>query len=407
MAKRKCREVLIMQTYAIHTGETLVFRDGRPFGDAGNVDGGMINWPRPSTVAGMLRTRIGTSRSSHYFDRSDPNWQKNIDAVKSLCFSRVLPIWRPIREDGWQYLFPAPADAVIGLAQDGTNRISVHGYDYQPTDSTFGTDITWSNWRIPITASMEKPPSRRPAFWTQAYFVSWLRQTGFPAPVSPAELGFDHPIVERRLHTAINPDTFSAAQSQLFASYGIRMETSDPTSQILKPHGRFGIAAAVANSEAGDDPTGICFLGADRHTAWVDSLDAAFPACPEWFTNCQFLRIILITPGDFGQWVPDWLCPDIGMEETPWCRVPGCEDIEVRLVSAVLGRWEALSGWDYAKRGPKATRKLVPAGSVYLIEVKNPKMSQQLACHLWGNSLCPGSSNDGFGCVCVGTATLT
>lgn len=396
-----------MRTYAIHTGETLVFRDGRPFGDAGNVDGGMFNWPRPSTIAGMLRTRIGNNRSRNYFDRSNRDLQKNIDAVKSLCFSRVLPIWRPIREESWQYLFPAPADAVIGLAEDGTDRILIQGYDYQRPDSAWGTDLAWTNWRIPITASMEKPPSCRPAFWKQAHFFNWLRQAGFDAPVEAAELGFDHPVVEKRLHTAINPQTYTAAQSQLFASYGIRMETSDPIRQIPKPNGRLGIAAAVANPEVGDDPTGICFLGADRHTAWVDSLAAAFPASPEWFTNCQFLRIILITPGDFGQWVPAWLRPDNSTGETSWCKVPGCEDIEVRLVSAVLGRWEALSGWDYEKRGPKATRKLVPAGSVYLVELKDPSKSQQLAEHLWGKPLCPQSANDGFGCVCIGNTTLT
>lgn len=397
-----------MRNYAIHTGETLIFRDGRPFGDAGNVDGGLINWPMPSTVAGMLRTRIAMRRSEDYFDRSDRDrWQNNIAAIKALGLTRVLPIWRPRDQDTWQYLFPAPADAVICNATKGAEGLSIHAYDYRLADTTWGTDLIWSNWRIPVTEVREKPPSRRPAFWKWVHFERWLQAEGFDTPLPPSELGFGWPSVERRLHTAIDPHTYAAAHSQLFASHGIRLATAEPDSPVSKSNGRMGIAATVVNPEAADDPTGIGFLGGDRRAAWVDDLSLSFPPCPDGFASRRFLRIVLISPGDFGAWAPQWLLPDPHANQTPWCSVPGREAVQVRLVSAVLGRWLPFSGWDYARRGPKATRKLVPAGSVYLIELKDPEQSEPLAAHLWGRPFCPQNAGDGFGCACVGIATLT
>lgn len=78
-------------------------------------------------------------------------------------------------------------------------------------------------------------------------------------------------------------------------------------------------------------------------------------------------------------------------------EVPG-SGLSVRLVSAVVGRWKPLSGWSYEKgrNGPKALRRMVPAGSVYFFEVL--KGGEGIA-DLWLHSVCDcvQDGRDGFG----------
>jgi len=117
----------------IHSRETLVFRDGRPFGDPGHVNGGMLSWPWPSTVVGMLRSRIGLSRDKSIFQTKNGKLvaKEKVKALNSITAGRIIPVWQP---DGagneWQYLFPAPADALVHKAS-GENNYSISGFEYE------------------------------------------------------------------------------------------------------------------------------------------------------------------------------------------------------------------------------------------------------------------------------------
>jgi CRISPR-associated protein Cmr3 len=116
------------------------------------------------------------------------------------------------------------------------------------------------------------------------------------------------------------------------------------------------------------------------------------PEDASWENN-EFMKIRLLTPGDFGGWVPNWLTPG------DWCAVPGTKH-EVKLRSAFVPGGFPVSGWDFKARGPKATRLLVPAGSVYVVQLRDPKAAAALARHLWLAPLVPPAGNrmaTGFG----------
>jgi CRISPR-associated protein Cmr3 len=111
------------------------------------------------------------------------------------------------------------------------------------------------------------------------------------------------------------------------------------------------------------------------------------------------VRLILATPAIFADaWKPGWLNEQL--EGTP----PGCS-VKLKLVGVNNGRWKAVSGWSLAPpRGPKAIRRMVPAGSVYFFRVEKPGDAASLA-DLW---LQPISDNDqarrdGFGLALWGT----
>ncbi len=85
---------------------------------------------------------------------------------------------------------------------------------------------------------------------------------------------------------------------------------------------------------------------------------------------------------------------------------PPGSNVELRLVSAVIGRWQPISGWSIENgkpQRPKPLRRMVPAGSVYFFEVQG-KITAGLA-DLWLNSVCDDEQDrrDGFGLSLWGT----
>ena len=391
----------------IYSKEILVFRDGRPFGDAGHVNGGILNWPWPTTITGMLRSRIGLSRDENMFqtreDSPDLLEPERVEKLKKITAERVLPMWQEKgNETPWHSLFPAPADALV-YTVPGENMYTVNGFDYEDPFDQGGINLPWQNWRIPVTTAVTKPAADSPDLWYQEHFFAWLATGKLESEIAAKDLGLSYPKPEVRMHTAIDPGTGVVKKGNLFSSQGINLSTVDGDRQKA---GRMGIGVELTKTEVGDDPFGPCFFGAERKTAFVDQMKESFPPCLDCFENKKFLRLLLISPGDFGSWAPEWLMPDDGEKETGWCLVPNT-DISIRLCSAFIPPWLPVSGWDYAVRRPKATRRLVPAGAVYVIEVKDSSRSQELARRIWGRSMANGlSDSNGCGAVCVGNIDL-
>ena len=69
-----------------------------------------------------------------------------------------------------------------------------------------------------------------------------------------------------------------------------------------------------------------------------------------------------------------------------------------KLVSAVTGRWQPLSGWSYDEKslGPKSLRRAVPAGSAYFFELMEGDVKLE---EIWLRSVCDDEQDrrDGLG----------
>ena len=198
------------------------------------------------------------------------------------------------------------------------------------------------------------------------------------------------------MHVGIEPETGTAKENALFASGGLCLRT--------RKRERLGLAVAVGGDAEGLDQVSTVYLGGERRTAQVTHLQQPLPGCPK-LGESQFLRLILMTPGDFGGWCPESLSAEQGWCK-PWADLP----TGLRLRSAIIPHWTALSGWDFVTRAPKATRKLVPAGAVYVVELQDPAKAQDVAQTLWLRSICKPdsqSAQDGFGTVAVGRCELS
>ncbi|EIM64417.1 type III-B CRISPR module-associated Cmr3 family protein [Desulfobacter postgatei] len=381
--------------FTITSSDPLIFRDGRPFGEQGHVHGGALRWPWPSTISGLIRTKIGEQRAKDYF--TGPDRLKNIEMIRKVR-NCCLPLWRNALGQDWQPLFPAPVDAFCFQEKNqNSNELNIIPFSYQAADETGGTDFNVSNWMIPIREVNSKPAKSKPDLWFKDVFLYWLKHGKLEKRLWQAEnLGLSWPQLELRIHTAISAHTGTADHGRLFSSQGIRLESGG---QAERP-GYFAIGIQVNGIESNDHLKGSCHLGGERRVAQIEPIRTFLPPCPDWLNNKKYLRLILASPGKFGGWAPDWMLPD---EKNEFKTHPG-SGIKVRLRSAHVERWQAVSGWEFEKHGPKAFSKLVPAGSVYILELKESSNSQTLAEELWGHSL--NDDPDGFGLTFIGNISL-
>ncbi len=298
----------------------------------------------------------------------------------------------------------------------------------------------------------EFKPAEVPAFWSARKMAEWLANPsgdGFPAPPPPGPFG--RLVVEgflpawprdERTHVAIDPQTGTAKESQLFTTAALDLTTppgADKARPGLRPGAPVKLAARVeVPPELVENVRQLCEwhpLGGERRLAlWCvdrDSAAGSQPAkwsCPELLAQClrenpKRVRMVLATPGIFGAvavgrgasvnqssgmkplpgWLPKWLQhTQDGLVGCP----PGLH-ILLRLVGVCTGRWSPVSGWSLRlgshSPGPKPIRRMVPAGAVYFFEVLEGNTAE-LAQRgwLWCVSDDRFDRRDGFGRVLWG-----
>ncbi len=397
-----------MTRYGLSSDDIVILRDGRPFGESGVFGGTALDWPMPQTLAGMCRSSLGFGRSKDFFAN-----KRNLEKILAIGLKRILPYVSG--GDGREFLLPTPADLVfVAKSEDGneTEGHKVHPLRYAGLSPGEGTDLNSELWLYPLLNMKGKPtPSPR--------FLRWDLAGKYLADSIPSEGGdtdmdrdaVTGPVKEFRVHTAIDPCSRSVDEGRLYAESGIYLkaagktgpapETGDPLAEYrFKRQDDIVVSFELEGTEPDEKLDASLYLGGERKRVDAFVADSMpFPQLPNYLENQRFLKLLLITHGDFGSWAPPWLLPGGDVSNIQWTREP-LSGIEVRLRSAVVKGWDPVSGWDYAKRTRKAFRKLARPGSVYVVELKNPAESEALAKALWGNSLCPAGSQserDGFG----------
>jgi CRISPR-associated protein Cmr3 len=130
---------------------------------------------------------------------------------------------------------------------------------------------------------------------------------------------------------------------------------------------RMALIVETGNDDDLGQSTGYGPLGGERRLMyWRDGTDALSPLAQppsevlEAVKESGYCRIILLTPGIFAEgWRPD---------VTNWAA----HNVQPELVAAAVDKPTVISGWDLAAvpPGPKPTRRLAPAGSVYYLHLK-------------------------------------
>ena len=368
--------------YKLITEELLILRDGHPFGENGIFGGNSLNWPFPQTIAGMVRTAAGFSYDPSYFSNENPTYENNIKKILNIGISKLLTMSNINCQ--WLSLMPAPADLILTQQSDKT-ELTVNPLIYKNIDKDTGTDIANRQWLIPFVHINDKQAKETPFLFHWNFYDRYLQgEIKSEETLLFKDIGINPPINEIRMHNAIDPKTFTTEESKLFSNAGFYLKTKHDDKII-----DLAIFFDVTNAEHDATPVNIsgdACLGGERKRVILSETDLLFPECPDYFNKQNFLKVILTSHGDFGGWCPDWLKPDLGADRIKWVKIPDT-DFEIRLRSSCVNGWDAVSGWDYKTKQPKATKKLVRPGSVYIIEIHNPDESDKIAKIFWGGNL--------------------
>lgn len=414
----------------------LVFGDGKPL-DFG-LGGGSLPFPFPPTLAGAVRAAAETAANRS----ADP-----FASVAKIGLSALARV--AVNDaDSCELLFRPAADAIY--FDDPTRSVRALRPEPAPTDAYTDLEDEKDKHRsgassLELLSCINAPsdagkPAKSPAYWTALELQEWLSRSA-AVDEHRVPVGDHGPAASPRNHVTIQPTTKGSAAGQLFRSTGndfaarlaVNLDAVPQKRPSTPPPGggstigaRVDYRAAASTSQRAtplqDTSVTSHRDGAFRHEYAIalrtntSSLDIvrrvggegrfalitpapsasrfALPKIPDSIKSAASsdvpirIRFVLVTPALFEN---GWAPTTAEGTDTFQCGLQTC-----RIIAAALPRAQAFSGW--GPSGPGLPTRVVPAGTVYWIEVTS---GDPRALH--GESLCAKDhANDGWGYGFVG-----
>ncbi len=343
--------------------DVLFLRGNKLFGDAGSHGESLVP-PWPSVAAGALRSLMlaqdGIDLAA--FARGAQAHPTLGTPAEPGSFALVgFDLARRGQGGHIETLHTLPADLL--LSRGDTDQFQLTRLTPQEPAAGLASSAPLAQWPVLAQAQRGKPLGGH-----------WLTQAGWAAYLAGRVPATDQLVsasqlwrLDARIGIGLDAATRSAAEGKLFTAQAVAFSRD------------VGFVAGVRGAKL--PHSGVLRLGGDGRGAALQAV-AHQPAQPDWeaIANAQRCRIVLTTPGLFGQ---GWLLP--GVDGGQQLSLQG---INGRLVCAAVPRAEVVSGWDLARRQPKAAERAAPAGSVYWLDdlTATPEQLRKLAEHgLWSD----------------------
>lgn len=320
----------------IQPHDVWMFRDSKPFSAQQNFVARSQFPPNPQTMQGVIR--------SYYLESQGVNWKAYAKGQERQH------IYEMVGHAGFDERPPTLGNlSVSGPFIASSNGVGVELLVYAPLDLLldeetqvfenlkpeenveFHTNQPFSGWRPLIQPDGFKSAE---GWLSQEQFASYLR--GNPINGRVRSTVFDY---EDRMGLGMNHRRRSNEQGLLYRA------------RFIRPDDDVGLLVHV-NQQLFPE-TGFIRIGGESRSATFQVVENfEVPSAKQ----ANRFKVVLLTPAYFsGGYQPqdsDW---------TPWVG-------EGKLVSAVVGKPLAISGWDMAHNRPKPLRHFVPSGSVYYFE---------------------------------------
>lgn len=397
-----------MTTWIIEPRDPVIFRDGRPFNATPGARAESLPFPFPSTLAGAARTRAGRDESGTFVAAPD--------AVRRIAIRGPLLVRLDQDGAGARLLAPAPADALLAAIEGEERQVMRRRVvPLQPFDGALyhrPAEAPRETWLPvgPVTPNASKLISGAPRYWYWPEFEAWLTSPA-EGPVVPASLGLPGPTPESRMHVGIDPKTGRAAEHQLFQTNGLAFATfpsrfpgggdGDEAVRRLSQIVPLGLVldVTIPSGSAFRIRPGLDWLAGERRLVHWRTGDLTLPACPPKISDIVArqgaCRLVLLTPAHFRRGaVPEWL-------------LQPREGVRPALYGMAVPRAQVVSGWSYedGRRGPKPSRRLAPAGSVYFLRLDGDEAARRRWVEtLWMRCVSDDEQDrlDGFGLAVIG-----
>ncbi len=357
--------------------DVLFLRGNKLFGDPGSHGESLVP-PWPSAAAGALRSLMlatdgidiaGFARSQVAHATLGTPAAPGTFALTGFDLARRNPAGQI------ETLHALPADLVLTELPNGGRQLT----RLQPQAPAPGLASSAPLALWPLLAQAERRKAVRGHWLTQAGWACYLigQTPGIDALVPSKQLWQ----IDARIGIGLDAASRSVADGKLFTAQAVAFQPD------------VGFLAAVRGAEP--PRSGLLRFGGDGRGAALAAV-AHTPPQPDWdaIHRARRCRIVLTTPGLFAQ---GWLPP--GVDAGQQLALQG---VSGSLVCAAVPRAEVISGWDLARRQPKAAERVAPTGSVYWIDrlAATPEQLRKLAEHgLWPDEHQNASRRaEGFNC---------
>lgn len=384
-----------MPIWMIEPHDTLIVRDGRPFGADVGARAHSLPFVTPSMIAGAVRQRIGSDGSGKFVH---PQPQQLLEhAIRGPLLYNLT--------DGIPWV-SAPADALLmGEGQEAILRrltpiADARGCTNLPTKDAQHPAIAAEGMAPVGIATLAEDDRRKPnekdsIYWHWDLFCEWLYE--------PRDIYFNQLLLslkrpetcimgslrrDTRTHVQIDASrgTVGDEGGRLFSTQGLQFRDRERD---------FGIAVDVADDITRRPTVGT--LGGERRLVSWRQAQVQFPAMPKELIDAvvksKKCRVVLLTPAYFAQgWYPGYL---LSLQH----------NVQPMLVAAAAGRAQVLSGWDMAAGQPKPSNRFMGAGSVYFLELQGSDADiATWVQRLWFQNISDNAQarRDGFGLAVVG-----
>ncbi len=370
-----------MTTWLLTPRDSLMVQDGRPCYAGQSLRS--LDFPWPSSLAGFVRTTIGRDPKTGQF-RISPQQAREIAIQGPLLVQTYEDDKTPPH-----FYAPAPLDVLWQSIESKLQRFRLAPIEDTQLPSGCQHDLQESGLRViaPLGETSKGKPTGGAAFWSWTDFEDWLIKPPFQPEEVVQPFGLSALQRERRTHVSVDPKTQTAEDSKLFSTEMLRFVRRTEGPNGTSSYAQLALAFGCAHS--GLDG-GVGCLGGERRISNLTKTTHLLPAFPEkkFPKGQRLLRVVLLTPAIFAQGFRPNNPPD------------------ATLVAAAVGRPQVISGWDLEKQGPKATRRMAPAGSVFWFQLNNETDPIAWAKQRWLQSICDDKQDqrDGFGLCAVGVA---
>ncbi len=410
--------------------DPLLARDGRPFSSDPGARARTLPFPLPSVLAGAVRTLAGSDAGGNFRYPAQINNNKIVGPQELLDLLKTCLLGPVLYQENMGFLFPAPADALLVSSGQGNLKVTkLLSLKAEPLISEEGeqTNLQEGLWPVFLQGDDQAKPDRMPPYWhwnlgqpngkpdLPGSFQRWL----VGETVEPKDLVLVEPTLEVRSHVSIQSATQTAAEGLLFQTEGLEFRTKIDrklqTPESLKDSHKLSMVIETTAS-GGALQAGLSPLGGERRLSrWEDNAPALPKTCPPDIVSMIVqkpkpkCRLVLLTPALFGQgYLPNFTqvqsASGNNQVDLRWTALSRA-GVTVTIRAVACGRNQTVSGWDLARGGAKATRRMVPAGSVYWLELDGDETAiRNWVQEVWMHNVSddPQDCRDGFGLAMLG-----
>ena len=397
--------------------DKLFFRDARPMG--GSSEGSGAFWPMPSVFHSALLTALRKVYEESW-ESQDHRMTPKEEAKNARFQLGGLKTWGPFpfatelrsgdRVFESTLLVPTPAD----IESDGSLM--------RPARFQGESNLP-SPLRL-LVANTAAPTKNTVGAWIPLEELERYLEAGRSGAMTPPPATFDNSdifSVEAAPGVGIDPETRANIEHIFFQAEYMRLKSGVAMAAFAECDAKKrGMATGedVLRWFFGSNGSVPFTLGGQSGVAYLDCLREHSPPwteAPE--ISSTKVKWTLLSPAFFASgWHPGWIDGDSGavklkvkpprngVTRREWRKqLAEAPEIKASLVAARIPKPVAYSGWkldkdaDHAGGGPKATKLLVPAGSVFYFECGDADNAKKLVEQLHGAVKSDSLGEHGFG----------